>query len=104
MSTGPAGEGEPGGEEAAWRDLMARYAEPADPAGWHPWPDREDLPDPGSPPGRTRSRPGPPPGTAPLSEPELPEYEARYGPAWRAPGRADEPAQPEEPAGDSPDI
>jgi hypothetical protein len=34
------------GEEAAWRDLVARYEMPADGDGAPaPWPDREDLPD-----------------------------------------------------------
>jgi hypothetical protein len=37
------------GDEAAWRDLVARFSLPADPAA-APWPDREDLtPDPAGP-------------------------------------------------------
>jgi hypothetical protein len=31
------------GEEAAWRDLIARYDAPAPAGGETPWPDREDL-------------------------------------------------------------
>lgn len=31
------------GEEAAWRDLIARYDAPAPTTGETPWPDREDL-------------------------------------------------------------
>jgi len=38
--------GEVSGDEAAWRDLIARFDSPADPARPQaPWPDREDLPD-----------------------------------------------------------
>ena len=40
-----------GSEEAAWRDLVARYEMPADSDGAPaPWPDREDLPDGQNPP------------------------------------------------------
>ena len=31
-------------EDAAWRDLVARFTEPATTAGPVPWPDREDVP------------------------------------------------------------
>ena len=31
-------------EDAAWRDLVARFEEPATPAGPVPWPEREDVP------------------------------------------------------------
>lgn len=38
--------GEVSGDEAAWRDLIARFDSPAEPATDHtPWPAREDLPD-----------------------------------------------------------
>jgi len=33
-------------EDAAWRDLVARFEEPATTAGPVPWPDREDMPRP----------------------------------------------------------
>ncbi len=39
-------DGEVSGDEAAWRDLIARFDVPADPTGTEvPWPAREDLPD-----------------------------------------------------------
>jgi hypothetical protein len=39
-------DGEVSGDEAAWRDLIARFDASADPAAEAvPWPDREDLPD-----------------------------------------------------------
>src|ERR1700729_2178458 len=39
-------DGEVSGDEAAWRDLIARFDVPADPAITDvPWPAREDLPD-----------------------------------------------------------
>jgi hypothetical protein len=38
-------------EDAAWRDLVARFEEPTTTAGPVPWPDREDVP-------RPRSQPG----------------------------------------------
>ena len=31
-------------EDAAWRDLVARFEEPTTTAGPVPWPDREDVP------------------------------------------------------------
>jgi hypothetical protein len=38
-------DGEVSGDEAAWRDLIARFDSPASPAtDAVPWPDREDLP------------------------------------------------------------
>jgi hypothetical protein len=38
--------GEVSGDEAAWRDLIARFDSPAEPATEQtPWPAREDLPD-----------------------------------------------------------
>ena len=33
-------------EDAAWRDLVARFEEPTTTAGPVPWPDREDVPQP----------------------------------------------------------
>jgi hypothetical protein len=39
----PAGGQGGSGDEAAWRDLVARYDRPADPPGMAPWPDRESL-------------------------------------------------------------
>jgi hypothetical protein len=45
-SSGDVG-GEVSGEEAAWRDLIARFNVPADTScEVAPWPSREDLPDP----------------------------------------------------------
>ncbi len=52
-------DGEVSGDEAAWRDLIARFDVPADPASTDvPWPAREDLPD------RVTSAAEPGPGTA----------------------------------------
>lgn len=55
-------DGEVSGDEAAWRDLIARFDDPADPAADRmPWPDREDLPDPAAPNAdqvRTQDQPG----------------------------------------------
>lgn len=49
--------GEVSGEEAAWRDLVARFDLPADPASTEaPWPDRENLTEPGT--GRHAQRHG----------------------------------------------
>ena len=40
-----SGRGASGGEEAAWRDLIANYeAEPEAGGGPMPWPERENLP------------------------------------------------------------
>ena len=40
-----SGRGASGGEEAAWRDLIANYAAEPDPDGGElPWPERENLP------------------------------------------------------------
>jgi hypothetical protein len=55
--------GEVSGDEAAWRDLIARFHSPADTATPRsPWPDREDLPDadgPGAPGPAAAPDPGP---------------------------------------------
>ena len=50
------------GEDAAWRDLVARFDLPAAPAGTgRPWPEREDLPPARhSDPRRSPDSPGPP--------------------------------------------
>ncbi|MBO0805741.1 MAG: hypothetical protein J2P25_22045, partial [Nocardiopsaceae bacterium] len=37
------GSGRGASEEAAWLDLVARFAAPADGDGVAPWPEREDL-------------------------------------------------------------
>ncbi len=71
-SGGDAGGGGVTGDEAAWRDLIARYDRPAGgEAAAVPWPEREDLtarpadagpgptPTPGPGPGPGRTRPGP---------------------------------------------
>jgi hypothetical protein len=50
MSGGECEMTEDPGEEAAWRDLVAKYATPAAADGTPtPWPTREDLPGPGAP-------------------------------------------------------
>jgi hypothetical protein len=41
-----SGRGASGGEEAAWRDLIANYAAEAETDGEVPWPERENLPGP----------------------------------------------------------
>jgi hypothetical protein len=48
MSSGSSGDigGEVSGEEAAWRDLIARFDSPADFSVSAPWPASENLPDP----------------------------------------------------------
>ena len=53
-----SGRGASGGEEAAWRDLIANYAaEPEADGGEMPWPERENLPGRGGPAScRTRAR------------------------------------------------
>ena len=57
-----SGRGASGGEEAAWRDLIANYAAEPDPdSGELPWPERENLP--GSP--RTGTLPDAGPDTDP---------------------------------------
>ena len=57
-----SGRGASGGEEAAWRDLIANYAAEPDPDGGDlPWPERENLP--GSP--RTGTLPDAGPDTDP---------------------------------------
>jgi hypothetical protein len=64
-----------GGDEAAWRNLVARYAAPA-PDGAVPWPDREDVPgeaaqaghaalEPPGPASPGAASPGPVPGVVP---------------------------------------
>jgi hypothetical protein len=54
--------GASGGEEAAWRDLIANYAaEPEADGGEMPWPERENLPGPR----RAGTLPGPGPETDP---------------------------------------
>jgi hypothetical protein len=45
-------------EDAAWRDLVARFEEPTTAAGPVPWPDREDVPRPRPQPGRGPDMPG----------------------------------------------
>lgn len=46
MSSGPGDVGgEVSGDETAWRELVARFDDPADTAAQAPWPAREDLPD-----------------------------------------------------------
>jgi hypothetical protein len=61
------------GEDAAWRDLVARFDLPAAPAGTdRPWPEREDLPPARhSDPRRSPDSPGPPepePGSGPAQD------------------------------------
>ena len=45
-------------EDAAWRDLVARFEETTTTAGPVPWPDREDVPQPGRGPDGTGGPPG----------------------------------------------
>ena len=69
-----SGRGASGGEEAAWRDLIANYAAEPDPDGGDlPWPERENLP--GSP--RTGTLPDAGPDTDPVADPGP---ERRHGP------------------------
>ena len=49
-------------EDAAWRDLVARFEEPTTTAGPVPWPDREDVPHPRPQPGRGPDEADGPPG------------------------------------------
>ena len=72
-------------EDAAWRDLVARFEEPATPAGPAPWPERENVPGQGAQgppgtdaahgtdtapgdPGETRGPAGPPDETGDTTE------------------------------------
>jgi hypothetical protein len=61
--------GEVSGDEAAWRDLIARFDSPADTARPQaPWPDREDLPDSDAP-GADGAAAAQDPGTGELDSP-----------------------------------
>jgi hypothetical protein len=65
-SGGDASGGGVTGDEAAWRDLVARYDMPADEhAGAVPWPDLESLTEPPSGEGPPESRPGQGPAATP---------------------------------------
>jgi hypothetical protein len=59
MSSGSSGDigGEVSGEEAAWRDLIARFDAPGDLSDSAPWPASEDLPGTDSPAGTPASTP-----------------------------------------------
>jgi hypothetical protein len=59
MSSGSSGDigGEVSGEEAAWRDLIARFDAPGDLSVSAPWPASEDLPDADSPAATTAGTP-----------------------------------------------
>jgi len=81
-------DGEVSGDEAAWRDLIARFDVPADRTGASvPWPVSEDLPEP-------PASPADPAGG--LADPAATSAEPGDGPA----GPAD-PADPADPAGPS---
>ena len=56
-------------EDAAWRDLVARFEEPTTTAGPVPWPDREDVPRPRPQPGRGADEAGGSPGARGTSGP-----------------------------------
>jgi hypothetical protein len=83
MSSGSSGDigGEVSGEEAAWRDLVARFDAPGDLSVSAPWPASEDLPDAG------------PPAAAPASSADAsaaePEGTADTDPAADAHGAAE---------------
>jgi hypothetical protein len=65
-SGGDAGGGGVTGDEAAWRDLVARYDMPADEhVGAVPWPDLESLTEPSSGDGPPGERPGQGPAARP---------------------------------------
>jgi hypothetical protein len=65
-SGGDASGGGVTGDEAAWRDLVARYDMPTDEqAGAVPWPDRESLTEPST----GEVPPGPRPGQGPAARP-----------------------------------
>jgi hypothetical protein len=83
-------EGEVSGDEAAWRDLVARFDSPATAAADRPWPARESLPDdtwPASP--ATDTLPAAP-ATDPVTAQDLPGAQAPGG------LKAYEPVQPYE--------
>ncbi len=64
---GTSGNAAGDGEEAAWRDLVARFGAPAPADGASPWPDREDLA------GPVRVTPTPPPVKPPVMPPAMPD-------------------------------
>jgi hypothetical protein len=59
----------PGGDEAVWHDLIARYDLPADPPEATPWPDRESLTPPTGDRARVIRPATSPPGPATASSP-----------------------------------
>jgi hypothetical protein len=82
---GTSGNAAGDGEEAAWRDLVARFDTPAPDDGAAPWPDREDLA------GPVRVTPTPPPVKPPVMPPAMPDalprepsggLPAKPGPPW----------------------
>ncbi|HXW47149.1 MAG TPA: hypothetical protein VEL03_20315 [Streptosporangiaceae bacterium] len=90
--------GEVSGDEAAWRDLIARFDSAADPApAQTPWPAREDLPD-----SQVATADGPGTESRGSPEPQLPASAEgiriiRYAPdprSYSPPEEADEPYVP----------
>lgn len=63
------------GDEAVWRELIARYDAPAPADGETPWPDREDLA------GPVHVTPAPPPVMPPVMPPASPDALPREPPA-----------------------
>ena len=59
-------------EDAAWRDLVARFEEPTTTAGPVPWPDREDVPHPRPLPDRAPDEASQSPGVHGVSGPDEP--------------------------------
>ena len=80
-------------QDAAWRDLVARYADPAaDDGAAAPWPDREELSQPPQPPGDPVMGPltrPPVPGPVPVGETPLPGARVIKDPGPAADGSAD---------------
>lgn len=88
-STGDAAAGD--GQEAVWRDLVARFDAPAPADGEAPWPELEDLD------GPVHVTPAPPPSMPPPAmPPTLPEALPREPPT-NPPGASGLPPVPEPP-------
>jgi hypothetical protein len=84
-------DGEVSGDEAAWRDLIARFDVPADRTSTSvPWPASEDLPEPTTSPAESATGPAGP--TASQVEPGVSTPEHGAGPAGHGVSTAEHPA------------
>lgn len=81
-----------GREEAAWRDLVARFDQPASPLADAPWPAREHLPAPPPLPGADAAtaplRPAEPPAAPAAPQPSGPGHQGPAAPGHTGPRHA----------------